>query len=267
MSSPEKHLYLIGGGTPDDGRMAPHFNRVTNIASERSSGTPKIALLPTAHHNGLRDELRFRSFFSETFRNAGVDVEEILLGDVPLGESENSRDEVADILESSDALFVLNGDTRHMMEVLLRYNLVPVFREHYENGLLLSGSSAGCIWVGDSCMSDSEAFSSPNNWDYIGVEGLGIVHGVINAHDNQDIRPNVKDRMKRNDRFDGMMREHPQATGIAIDEFVALDIRNTTCNVISEDTGAGAYFVTSDGSSVHRRHIKDGADFSSFLSS
>ena len=240
------NLYIIGGGTPDDPRMEPHLRRVYELANKHSEEKPSITLLPTAHRNGLHPELLYRDFFRTTFKALGANVTEILLGEVSPNETAHSPEEVADMLGTADALFVLNGDTRHLLQVLEDANLIPVFKKAYEGGLLFSGTSAGCIWIGHGCLSDSEYFENPEQWDYIYLEGLGILPYIINAHDNQGIRSGLASQKERSVCFNELMQKHHEHTGIALDEFAALHIKDGNCSLYGQQDVGGSFVHVED---------------------
>ena len=226
----ETLYYGIGGGKNDDPRMNQHFSHIAEIIKERAgSETPTIAILPTAHHNGLHPDLTYRNYIKNLFQeHFSLKVIEILIGDVIDGEKNTPIQDIANILASSHGLYVMNGDTRYLMEKLSENNLTETFINAFNNGLFFSGSSAGCIWVGEYCMSDSEAYDDPNSWEYISVKGLGLLKGIVmNAHDDQGVRKGEKSGAKRNEIFKKMLKdEFPNMKELAIPEYTGVEIKD-----------------------------------------
>ena len=247
------HWYGIGGGKPDDPRMLPHYQRVAAIAASRAvSEKPLIAILPTAHRNGLHPALTYRAFIVETFENLGCATIEILIGDVPRGESPFTHDEVAEVLTNASALFVLGGDTRYLLEICRNQDFTPVFRNAFSSGLPFCGSSAGCIWISRISMSDSEWFETPDSWRYIMINGLGFVPLCLNVHDNQGVREGLNPSRARRKAFERMFMDSGENFAIAIDEFVALEFHDGALKVVGTDFGRGAYVIRRSGGDVRR---------------
>lgn len=247
------YWYGIGGGKSDDPRMFPHYQRVATIAASRAQRErPLAAILPTAHRNGLHPALKYRDFTLETFQNLGCDTIEILIGDVPKGESPFSHDDVAEVLSIASALFVLGGDTRYLLEICRSQNFTPIFRDAFSSGLPFCGTSAGCIWISRKSMSDSEWFETPDNWSYIMTDGLGFVPLCLNVHDNQGIREGLKPSHSRRKVFERMFLDNGENLAIAIDEFVALELRNSVLKVVGTDFERSAYIIRRSGDEVSR---------------
>ena len=221
-------FYGIGGGNSEDPRMLQHHERLVELSRSRNGDLEPIVLtLPTAHHNGLHADLSHRDFFVDRFLKLDCDVREILIGDLPVGQEETSRETIMDWLEEADLLFVLGGDTRYLLQKVEELKLAPVFREAYENGVIFSGSSAGCIWVAEQSMSDSQEYHTPDSWDYISLEGLGFLP-AMNVHDNQGVRSGLTSGLSRSDAFDQLAQKLEIEKAICVEEFAAVVVENGT---------------------------------------
>ncbi len=258
---PQKQLYLIGGGHNQDPRMKVHHLNIRDLAQQASGPeVPRIALLPTAHHNGLFPEkLPHRDFIHQRFIDLGCEVEEIIIGTPRHQETTHTPEQVSQIIDHSHVIFVLNGDTRYLLQQCLDQNLNQVFINAYQNGKILAGSSAGCIWVGESCMSDSLAYDRPDNWHYISLQGLGIIPAILNAHDNQGVRPGLNPPVPRSQHFDQLLSnsDHSQE-GIAIPEFTALHLTDDQVHIITTEPGLTVERVTVHDNTVTRTPIEEG---------
>jgi len=221
-------FYGIGGGNSEDPRMLQHHERLVELARGRNGDQEPIVLtLPTAHHNGLHAELRHRDFFVDRFLELGCEVREILIGELPDGQQNSSREIIMDWLEEADLIFVLGGDTRYLLQMVEELDLAPVFQEAFKNGVIFSGSSAGCIWVADLSMSDSQEYHTPENWDYISLKGLGFLP-AMNVHDNQGVRKGLTSGLSRSEAFNEMAKNLEIEKAICVEEFAAVVVENGT---------------------------------------
>jgi dipeptidase E len=262
MISPESRVYCIGGGNPRDPRMAEHFENIVDLAREKFSveRAPRIALLPTAHRNGTHPKLQALDFIESEFARNGCSVDRILIGDLPAGQSETTKEEVSRILQDADALFVLGGDTRYMLEILREKELVPTFEQSLKSGVVFSGSSAGTIWLAEEAMSDSESFTTPVGWDFIMLKGVGVLPFVMNVHDDQGIPSGVATQVVRKEQFEEQFLKFENRFGLAVDEFVGLEMRGGRCVVHSPSVDKGAYLLGKVDGTVLRRKIDSPID-------
>lgn len=250
-------LYCIGGGNALDERMIAHYAHTIDLARQTSGKTsPQIAVLPTARRNGTLKTLPRGADVMAEFTKCGCSVNEILIGDVLPGEREMSADEVNHLLKTSDAVFVLGGDTRYMLDVIAARNLGPLFIRSLESGKLFSGTSAGTIWLAEGAMSDSESFMKPVGWNFIMLKGLGILPFIMNVHDDQGIATGVANQVVRREEFERRLLTADNRPCLAIDEFVGLEIRNGHCTVRSPDVKKGAYLLAKDNESIIRKKIE-----------
>lgn len=250
-------LYCIGGGNGLDPRMLDHYQHTIELASESvSTGTPRVAFLPTARRNGTLPTLSRGRDIMEKFTDKGCIVSELLIGDVPAGEREMSDDEIVHALQNADALYVLGGDTRYLLEILAARNLGPVFINALESGMLFSGSSAGTIWLASDSMSDSESFTKPVDWNFIMLKGLGVLPFVMNVHDDHGVAKGVAKQVVRREEFERQFLAFDNQPGLAIDEFVGLEIRGGVCTVRSPSPDKGAYLLSKINGSIVRKKIE-----------
>jgi peptidase E len=254
---PYTTLYCIGGGKSLDERMIEHYMHTIDLAREISGATPpKIAVLPTARRNGTLQTLPRGAGVTKEFTKRGCTVNEILIGDVLPGEREMSDGEVNHLLKISDALFVLGGDTRYMLDVIAARCLAPLFINYLESGKLFSGTSAGAIWLAESAMSDSEKFVKPADWRFIMLKGLGVLPFTMTVHDDQGVAGGVSEGVVRREEFERQLLASGNRPGLAIDEFVGLEIRNGQCTVRSPSAEKGAYVLAKDNGSIIRKKIE-----------
>jgi peptidase E len=260
-------IYAIGGGKADHPRMLEHYARIVELARIAAQGSaPRMALLPTAHRNGLHSALSFRPFLRDHFTKIGCEVAEILIGDVAPHEREHSNAEIRETLERAHALYVLGGDTRYLLNAVRARNLETMIEERARSGLVLTGSSAGAIWLSSRCISDSEAYQNPLQWSYITLEGLGLLPFFVNVHDNQGVREGLAQPVDRSKHFEACLVRSEATVGLAIDNFVALHIVDGRCRVAGARSDDGAYILRTEAGQVARTKIEGELDLQSLSS-
>ncbi len=253
-------IYGIGGGRMSDPLMSHHFARIVDLAKAQFGvDRPQIAILPTAHFNGTHSKLGrgYIDFTSETFRNLGCDAEQILIGEVPPGQSETRDGDLQEIIRRSQGIFVLGGDTRYLLTVVRAKGLVPTFESAFHAGKIMAGTSAGFIWLTAQCMSDAESFHA-DAWRYVMLQGLGIIPVAGNAHDNGPIPKGLIPQARRREQFEGFFARLGDLPGIAVDEFAAIEVRNYQCQPRSADPSIGAYVLANGPNGIARRKMAPG---------
>ena len=76
-----------------------------------------------------------------------------------------------------------------MMRLWRRLGVDKLLRQAYENGIVLSGISAGCELLG--LIPDVPipcSFYNPRKWKYINVKGLGLINGIPSPLQRNDAR-------------------------------------------------------------------------------
>jgi dipeptidase E len=130
-------------------------------------------------------------------------------------------------LLAQDVIFVGGGNTANMLAVWRVHDVEPVLREAWEQGVVLSGGSAGAICWFERGVSDS--FRE----ELDGIECLGWLAGSCCPHyDSEPARRPAVERLLR----EGF------PPGVAIDDHAAVRFSGTAvAEVVSAVAGAGAY--------------------------
>jgi len=255
-------IYGIGGGKMSDPRMADHYQRIVGLAETQFSPVkPQVAIIPAAYFNGTHSKMGRGNidFTVATFLGLGCDTQQILLGDVPVGQSKTRDEDIQDILGKSHAVFVLGGDTRYLLKVVRDKGLVPTFESTIRDGKVMAGTSAGFIWLTEHCMSDAESFHT-DEWRYVMLQGLGILPVAGNAHDNGPIPEGLVPQISRRKQFEGHFAQLGELPGIVVDEFAAIEVRNFICRSRSPDPAIGAYVLANGENGIARRKIDLGTE-------
>jgi len=135
---------------------------------------------------------------------------------------------------SHDVIFVTGGNTANALAIWRTHGFDEVLREAWENGVLLTGWSAGAICWFEAAVTDSFGPQLEGMRD-----GLGFLPGSACPHyDGEELRrPRYAELVR-----DGF------PPGIAIDDDVAIRFEGTElAEVVTSRDGAGAYRVEADG--------------------
>ena len=170
-------LVAIGGGEIRT-RGTVDIDREIIRLSKRKS--PTVLFIPTASSDSERYCRRFVEYFGK-FLKCRTDVLRLLDGPP-------SAQQIETKIFDADIIYVGGGNTLSMMRLWRRLSVDGLLRRAYENGIVLSGISAGAICWFDSGHSDSMSFYNPRNWKYINVKGLGLISGVHCPHYNSMTR-------------------------------------------------------------------------------
>ena len=142
-----------------------------------------------------------------------------------------------------DIIYVGGGNTSNMINIWKRHNLIKVFKDAYEKGIILSGISAGAVCWFDWILSDSV------NKELSPLKGINFLDGSCTPHssDNNRLRQFISEIK------DGNLPE-----GIAIDDGVAvLFIDGVPSEVYSSRINHDAYYVTRHDKISLKTYIKN----------
>ncbi|MHB1921755.1 MAG: Type 1 glutamine amidotransferase-like domain-containing protein [Chitinophagaceae bacterium] len=215
-----KKIVAIGGGPIDD----PHslvIHREIILGSGQQN--PRVLFIPTAS----QDELGYREKFRKVYhQRLGCQVEELLL----ISEKPSSKT-IRDKIAGAEVIYVGGGNTLMMMNKWRKLGIDQLLDQAATRGAILSGSSAGALCWFDYGHSDSRSFYVKKDWEYIRVRGLGFIPATGCPH---------YDAEKRDRSFQNMIRKMG-TTGIALDNFCALEVFGSSYRVISAKRGAWAF--------------------------
>jgi peptidase E len=133
-----------------------------------------------------------------------------------------------------DVIYVSGGNTANALAIWRVYGFDRILREAWEQGVVLTGWSAGMICWFEAGVTDSFGPQLEGMRD-----GLGFLHGSACPHyDGEDERRPVYQRLVR----DGF------PSGLAADDCVALRFDGTElAEAVSARRGSRAYRVTAEG--------------------
>ena len=165
----KKQIFVMGGGgfTSDSSLKLERY-----LLSLCKKQNPKICFLPQASNESREYILKFyQSFLSLGAQPSWIS----LFGNV--------QDSWKEQLLNSDIIYVGGGNTRSMLALWREWGVDVVLRQAYEQGVILSGLSAGMLCWFDWGITDSVKPLGV-------VAGLGLISGTGCPHyDTEPDRP------------------------------------------------------------------------------
>jgi dipeptidase E len=185
-------------------------------------------------------------------------------------------------VEAADVIVVSGGNTLYAVDRWTRLGLHQILHQSMLRGAVLTGGSAGAICWFQGGHSDSmdpdtykdamlcaaadddgkgegdESSAAPlssqgkKSWDYLRVDGLGFLPGLVCPHYDKTQSNGV---LRATD-FDAMLLRHPGELGIGIDHWAALQVANGCFEVLSLQGKPGS--VLPNGTFSHEQKGKPG---------
>ncbi len=216
---------VVGGG----GNPYHHFGAALRAGLNLTGvEIPKILLVPTPKYTAEAHAQSVAGMTAFGHEN-GLPVEVLhKFGELP------SPGRLAELLDWANAIYVTGGNTRYMMEQWTIAGFLDTIRDAVRTGkVVATGISAGMLaWLG-SGHSDSLSYEVPEGtpWDYIPVDGLGIIRAVgcphLDSHHPLTGQP-------RRESFEQMLAKQPNRTvGIGLDESAGMQIIGGQVRVLS----------------------------------
>ena len=176
---PSKNIVAIGGG--GFGRSLGSLEIEKYIVSLSNKKRPKICFIPTASGDSSLYKLGFyRAFSKLDCITSHIDF---------FSRTENLEKKVL----TQDIIYVGGGNTKSMLAVWNEWNLSNILQNAYEEGIVMSGVSAGAICWFEKGITDSFAKELSI------INCLGIVNGIACPHfdEEQEREPYVNDVINR----------------------------------------------------------------------
>ncbi len=221
-------IIAIGGGEIGRPKEGSGFYAVETEAIDHEilcltgKKNPTLLFIPTAS----RDSRGYFEVAKKHFSAVGFkSVDALYLTDKSL-----SKEAIAQAIMSHDAIYVGGGDTLYMMRLWRKLGVDAMLKKAYEEGIVLSGLSAGSICWFSSGNSDSRKFTSGSD-KLIKVKGLGLIDALHCPH--YDVESFRQADLKR------MMKTTP-GVALALDNSTALEVVDGTYRIITSKPTAKA---------------------------
>ena len=223
----KKQIIAIGGGgfTHREDRDLDQF-----FLDQINKKESYIGFLPTASS----DDYKKTELFYKRFDNINLKVSHFdLISNVKGFEN---------WISNLDAVYIGGGNTKFMLDLWKKNNLIQIFKEVYNSGVILSGVSAGAACWFDYFLTDS------NGPDLKPLSGIGLISGSFTPHYSD---------AKRADKYRQNIKNKALPNGIGVDDGVAvLFIDGKPTEVYSSRESHNAYFVDQNKQINLKEYIK-----------
>ena len=165
-----KRIIAIGGGEVKN-RDTLEIDRYIAEEAKKLAGERRACglFIPTASHDCMPYYNTFHKIYTGIF-GLKTDVALTVNREIDL-------EKLRSKFEKADFIYVGGGNTVFMIEHWKETGLLPLIKEAYERGVLLTGLSAGAICWFEEMYSDSVV-----EGDYSMYKGLGWIKGKISPH-------------------------------------------------------------------------------------
>ena len=174
-----KNIVAIGGG--GFGRSLGSLEIEKYIVSLVNKENPRICFIPTASGDNDLYKLNFyRAFSKLNCVTSHIDF---------FSRTEDLEEKVS----NQDIIYVGGGNTKSMLAVWKEWNLHKILMNAYNNGIVMSGVSAGALCWFEKGITDSYADKLEI------IDCLGMVKGIACPHFDEEIerKPYVYDLIER----------------------------------------------------------------------
>jgi len=170
-------IFAIGGGEILHRETLAIDRKIVEAAGVDN---PRLLFIPTASSEAPGYVKTVEEYFGGEL---GCRVETLFLMD-----GRTSPAKARSRILGSHIIYVGGGNTRLMMKVWKEYGVDKALKEAYEQGVILSGLSAGSICWFDCGQSDSDFTDKSPKPRYSCVDGLGLIPLLHSPHHNEDHR-------------------------------------------------------------------------------
>ena len=223
----KKQIIAIGGGgfTHREDRDLDQF-----FLDQINKKESYIGFLPTASS----DDYKKTELFYKRFDNINLKVSHFdLISNVKGFEN---------WISNLDAVYIGGGNTKFMLDLWKKNNLIKIFKKVYNSGVILSGVSAGAACWFDYFLTDS------NGPGLKPLSGIGLLSGSFTPHYSD---------AKRADKYRQNIKNKALPNGIGVDDGVAvLFIDGKPTEVYSSRESHNAYFVNQTKQINLKEYIK-----------
>jgi cyanophycinase len=201
--SQKGHLVIIGGGE----RAEYIMQRIVELAGGKNA---RILVIP----NASSEPVETGAYQSKEMLRYGASFSDYLIFTRETADADSNLAKMNGIT----GVFFSGGDQSYLTRDLLGTKLLDKVYELYNNGGLISGTSAGAAVMSEIMLTGNELINKDSNSAFISIQkdnievkqGFGFVKSVI-------IDQHFLKR-KRHNRLISVVLEHPQFPGVAIDE-------------------------------------------------
>ncbi len=210
-------IVAIGGGEiGKDGRPIETTVIDQEIVGLSGKDQPRLLFLPTASN----DAPNYFELIKAHFGNRLRCITDVLY----LIDQTPTLHEIEDKIFGSDIIYVGGGKTALLLKIWEQLGVDRILRQAYENGVIMSGLSAGSIcWFKQSVNQNT---------------GLGLINAIHCPHYDarREIHLESKNKVKE-------VTQHSELVAICLDDCCALEVIDEKYRIIASRDEANAYKV------------------------
>lgn len=226
-------IIVIGGG---EIRACETIFIDREIIKRASLPNPKVLFIPTASRDSVDYWVSFKKMY-EKLLSCSCDT-------LNLYENKLSQVKIENKICSANIIYVGGGNTLRMMRKWRHRKIDILLKNAYEEGVLMTGISAGAICWFEKGFSDSLKDHNIES-DYIQVSGLGLVKGIVcPEYDNEERR-----------RMFLHLIAQKNMSGIGIESNAAVEIFQNQYRKIEAHNNAKAFRVYKEQNKVVEEEI------------
>jgi dipeptidase E len=216
-------IAVIGGG---ELRLEETLVLDQEIVKLTGKEKPVALFIPTASYDAQGYCETFDSIYGEKL---GCVTKHLLLT-----MQEYTVIELEHLILSADLIYVGGGNTRFLLETWRELGVDEILKKAYHQGVVLSGISAGSIcWYEHGCSEEASA-SEPNEYNYVRLEGLGLLKGIHAPHYNEgDYAVSLNQMVTRH-----------REVGMGIDNNCMIVYRDDQFRIFTSEEGARVHRIT-----------------------
>lgn len=213
-------IVAAGGGAPNKSSGSALTHAVEMSGVEK----PRVLIIPSAKTTQEAHDSTVRATEELYVDRLGLEMR-VLHG----FEQPPTKTQVEHEIGSADVAYIPGGDTARMMEAWAATGIAATLGSAALKGsVVLSGVSAGAIAPFRWGHSDSLSYrpGRENDWDFIPVDGLGLVNAGITPHHNtknERLGPRSESFQRM---FNTIGAEKSTPVGIGIDNFAAVIVED-----------------------------------------
>jgi dipeptidase E len=238
-------IVAIGGGELRDRDTLSTDKHILELTGKQN---PRLLFIPTASSDaeGYIDTVK-----QVYGKELGANVDALKLVD------ENpSQSEIEDKILSSDAIYVGGGNTQKMLDIWRAKGVDKVLKQAFDKGIVLSGLSAGAICWFEFGSTDSPSFDNPENTDFVLINALGFVKGLLSPHHIRE--------PGRIQKLPELMKESG-SVGLGLDDNSALEIIDGEYRILSSKEGSVVTkFFFDENNILQKEILLPGDEFKSY---
>jgi len=218
------HIIAIGGGEIADGETRGIDRRIVAAAD---GSTPTALFVPTASGDARGYRETFHDYYGGEL---GCETEVLRLVDDPDDDAAIERK-----IAAADLVYVGGGDTLSMLDRWRERGVDERLRRAAEDGTVVAGLSAGALCWFEGGLSDAHPDEK-----YAPLEALGWVGGLrFTPHAVPERRRAFADALRGTG-----------ATGLALTDCAAIEVRDGKYRILTDDDDATAYLLADLGDRV-----------------